>query len=145
MAAQTHDSTPDRIRHYVDQHFAEPITPRDVAAAMHYSLCHLTHVARKTLGVSVSDLIFQHRIEAAKSLLTESTLPVTVVARRVGFRDIAYFSRRFTRAVGVSPSRWRLLQFKKNVAPPRCHVCGTELPLLALAEGDGTDTRAAAS
>lgn len=144
MAPQLLELTPQRIQHYIDQHFAEPITPRDVAAGMHYSLCHLTRVARKTLGVSVSDLILHRRIAAAKRLLSESSLPVSSVAHRVGFTDIAYFSRRFTRATGASPSRWRQLHRQAD-APARCHACGMELPLLALAQDDASHARVAAS
>src|SRR5690348_13108316 len=124
MASQPQELTPERISQYIDQHFSERITPRDVADAMHYSLCHLTHLARKTLGAPVSDLILQRRITAAQLLLAESTLPVSMVAHQVGFSDMAYFSRRFSRATGASPSRWRssrrraLIPFTKDDCAP---------------------------
>lgn len=117
------DLTPDRILNYIDEHFAETISPRHVAGALHYSLCHLTHVARKMLGASISELILQRRISAAQALLAESALPVSAIARQVGFADGAYFSRRFASATGASPTRWR----KIHRAPPqhaRCHACG---------------------
>lgn len=144
MVMQVRYLTPEPILRYIDQHFAQPITPRDVAAAMHYSLCHLTHVARKTLGASVSDLILQRRIQAAQHMLAGSTLPISAVAHRVGFTDVAYFSRRFSRATGVSPSRWRRMH-GPAVSPARCHACGTVLPLVPFAQNDAPDTRAAAS
>ncbi len=127
MLTHSTELTPDRILDFIDRHFTKPITPRDVASAMHYSLCHLTHVARKTLGASVSDLILARRIAAAQHLLAESTLPVSAVARQVGFADNAYFSRRFSRATGASPSAWRKLHRKPSVRV-RCHACGTILP-----------------
>ena len=121
--------TPERILDYIDTHFAQPIAPRDVAAAMHYSLCHLTHVARKALGASIGDLILQRRIWAAQRLLAETVLPVAVIAQAVGFSDTAYFSRRFSQTTGSSPSRWR--KGRENThAHRRCHACGTLLPLL---------------
>lgn len=144
MVSQSRELTPDRILQYVNQHFNEPITPRDVAAAMHYSLCHLTHLARKALGASVSELIFQRRISAAQRLLAESTLPVSMVAHQVGFTDIAYFSRRFSRATGASPSQWRRAH-GNFPALARCHACGTPLPLVPFAQDDTADSRAAAS
>lgn len=144
MVPQVHELTPERIVRYIDEHFCEPIAPRDVAAAMHYSLCHLTHVAHKTLGASVSDLILQRRIAAAQRLLVESALPVCAVARKVGFTDSAYFSRRFSRATGASPSRWRKLERQPRLTS-RCHACGTVLPLVALTQEDAAQVRAAAS
>lgn len=143
MVSQQHELTPERLLQFIDEHFREPITPRAVATSLHYSLCHLTHLARKTLGGSVSDLILQRRIAEAQRLLAESTLPITMVARQVGFTDIAYFSRRFSRAAGVSPSRWR--RTHGTGQPKRCHACGTVLPLIALAQEDAAQARAAAS
>lgn len=127
MLQQCTDLTPDRILNYVDSHFADAITPRDVAAAMNYSLCHLTHVARKHLGASVGDLIIARRIAAAQRLLVESALPVATIAQEVGFSDVAYFSRRFSRATGASPSYWRKLHATAALQR-RCHACGTLLP-----------------
>lgn len=118
--------TPERIVDYIDHHFAQPIAPRDVAAAMHYSLCHLTHVARKSLGASIGDLILARRIFAAQQLLAESVLPVALVAQAVGFTDTAYFSRRFSRATGASPSRWRKIH-ENTRAHRRCLACGTPI------------------
>jgi len=117
------DLTSDRILDYIDQHFAEAISPRHVACALHYSLCHLTHVARKMLGASISELILQRRIAAAQDLLAESALPVSAIARQVGFVDGAYFSRRFARATGASPTRWRNVH-RAQRQRARCHACG---------------------
>jgi AraC-like DNA-binding protein len=127
MLQQFADLTPDRILSYVDSHFAEPITPRDVAAAMNYSLCHLTHVARRHLGASIGDLILARRIAAAQRLLAESTLPVAAIAQEVGFSDVAYFSRRFSRETGASPTYWRKAHATGGLQR-RCHACGTLLP-----------------
>jgi AraC-like DNA-binding protein len=133
MVAQHIELTPQAILDYVDRHFAEPISPRDVAAAMHYSLCHVTHVARRYLGAPVSELILQRRIEAARRLLEESTMPIALVAAQVGFGDVAYFSRRFSQAAGVAPSQWRKLH-RHSPHGSRCHACGTAL--VALAQDD---------
>jgi AraC-like DNA-binding protein len=130
MDAHPRELTPERIVQYIDQHFREPITPRDVADAMHYSLCHLTHFARKALGAPVSDLILHRRIAAAQRLLAESALPVSMVAHQVGFADIAYFSRRFSQATGAAPSRWRSRRRRA---------------LIAFSQDDAAHARAAAS
>ncbi len=44
------------------------------------------------------------RLGHAKELLAATELPVAAVARRVGYDDPAYFSRLFTRRVGMAPS-----------------------------------------
>lgn len=144
MDAHYPELTPEAILDYIDQHYAEPISPRDVAAAMHYSLCHVTHVSRRHLGASVGGLILQRRILAARCLLEDSAIQIADIAARVGFGDLAHFSRRFSRAMGVSPSRWRKLHRPSDYSG-RCHVCGGALPSVAPAEDDAAQVRIAAS
>ena len=144
MVAPTCELTPERILAFVDRHFCEPIAPRDVASALHYSLCHVTHVARKSLGVSLTELIFRRRIAEAQRLLAETALPVCTVAKRVGFADGAYFTRRFTRASGTSPTLWRR-RHARRAARSHCHACGAALPLVPPAQNEPAQTRAAAS
>lgn len=61
----------------------------------------------KKEGSSLRDLAVQVRNERARKLLTEGTLPISQIAYRLGFTDIANFSRAFRRANGVSPSDYR--------------------------------------
>lgn len=137
MARQRGDLTPERILHYIDAHYEKPITPRDVAAALNYSLCHLTHVTQKTLGTSLGDLLFRRRIERARQLLETTGLPVSRIAARVGFTDLAYFSRRFSQETGTSPTRWRKLHGRPAHPPLRfCKACGGALPSIPPAQED---------
>lgn len=56
---------------------------------------------------SFRDLAIEVRNERARKLLLEGTLPISQIAYRLGFTDVANFSRAFRRANGVSPSRFR--------------------------------------
>lgn len=139
------DLTPERILHYIDANFDRPLTPRDVAAALHYSTCHLSHVARRELGCTVRDLIFERRMAAARRLLAETHLPVSRIAARVGFADVAHFSRRFSHETGCAPTHWRKINAAAQHARPRCQACGRAFPLIAAAQDDTAEAADAAS
>jgi AraC-like DNA-binding protein len=145
MSFERGELTPERIVRHIDANFHQPITPRDVASAMNYSLCHLTHLTRKYLGCSVGDLLLKRRLQAARQLLIETGLTVSHVAARVGFTDLAYFSRRFSQEIGASPSQWRKLERGRAQARPFCHACGRVLPSIAAGEDEGADFSDAAS
>ena len=49
----------------------------------------------------------RYRIEQAKTMLASGRAQVTDVARAVGFSSRSYFSRVFTREVGISPSAYQ--------------------------------------
>jgi AraC-like DNA-binding protein len=131
MDSRSSAVTIERILTFIDAHFDKPIGPRNVAAAMNYSRGHLTHVTRKTLGCSVGELILRRRIDAACHMLEDSLAPVTWIAARVGFSDVAYFSRRFSQQMGTSPSHWRKLHHIGDDSLRLCPACGRPLPLIA--------------
>lgn len=92
---------------FIEEHFAEPVSLRDVAAAVALTPGHLTTVVGRRTGRTVQAWIGERRLAEARRLLAETDEPVETVGRRVGFRDASYFSRRFRRAHGVTPAAWR--------------------------------------
>jgi len=68
---------------------------------------HLTTVVRRRTGRTVQEWIIERRMAEARSLLTDTQLPVAEIARRVGMPDPGYFSRLFRRTNGASPREWR--------------------------------------
>lgn len=68
-----------------------------------YSYAHLCRIFRKTYGVTPVGYINAIRMERAKKLLRDTNLSISQVAYRVGFDNPAYFSRLFSKVVGISP------------------------------------------
>jgi AraC family transcriptional regulator, transcriptional activator of pobA len=91
----------------IDRRHAEPMSLRDVAREVGMTPGHLTTVVRRRTGRTVQEWIIERRMAEARSLLTDTNLPVAEVARRVGMSDAAYFSRQFRRTHGTSPRTWR--------------------------------------
>ncbi|KOX39821.1 AraC family transcriptional regulator [Streptomyces sp. NRRL F-6492] len=88
----------------------DAFTPLSVAehAARHgMTPAELRTAVRRAAGCSPKDYLLTVRLGRAKELLAATELPVSAVARRVGYDDPAYFSRLFTRRVGTAPIRFR--------------------------------------
>ena len=62
---------------------------------------------RALLGRSPKDEITRVQLEKAKSLLSETDLPVVAVAVRCGFSQPKYFSEVFHAKVGTPPASYR--------------------------------------
>jgi AraC family transcriptional activator of pobA len=95
------------VRDFVEAHYAEPISLRDVARTLGYSPAHLTNSFSRATGVPVNAWIVQRRIAAARKLLSEGSSTVASACEQVGFNDLCYFRRQFVRHVGVTPGRYR--------------------------------------
>jgi AraC family transcriptional regulator, transcriptional activator of pobA len=91
----------------IDRRHTERLSLRDVADELGITAGHLTTVVRRRTGRTVQEWIIERRMAEARSLLTDTDLPVGEVARRVGMSDQGYFGRMFRRTHGVSPRSWR--------------------------------------
>jgi AraC family transcriptional regulator, transcriptional activator of pobA len=97
-----------RVFEVIDERFAERLSTVDVAAAVALTPGYLTTLVRQRTGRTVLDWITERRMAEARRLMLGSDLSAEAVARRVGYDDPAYFSRRFRSHHGLSPSRWRV-------------------------------------
>ncbi len=92
---------------YLHEHYAEPISRKDVASHVGLSQGHLTRCFRQEMGVTPITYLNRYRVKQAKALLESGEKSVTDVAMAVGFSDSHYFARVFRREVGMSPSAYR--------------------------------------
>ncbi|MEW5979948.1 MAG: helix-turn-helix domain-containing protein [Acidobacteriota bacterium] len=95
------------IRQYIDKHFHEQLSLKQLSDRSGYSPCYLSSVFSKTHGQGLSTYITQRRIERAQELLKSSNLKVIEICYGVGFRDVAHFNRTFKVFTGVPPSQYR--------------------------------------
>jgi AraC-like DNA-binding protein len=99
-----------QVRGYVRQHLTEPgLDAGQVAAGLAISVRQLYRLC-SSARFSLEQWIIQQRLEGARAEQADPGSrgrPIAVVARRWGFTDASYFSRRFLQAFGVTPRDWR--------------------------------------
>ncbi|QNM04646.1 response regulator transcription factor [Qiania dongpingensis] len=96
-------------KQYISEHFMKPVRLSEVAELVHMNAAYFSTVFKKETGESFSDYVTGQRMEAAKRFLRGSDLPISVIAEKVGYTETAYFSRLFTKVVGIKPSQYRNL------------------------------------
>jgi len=92
---------------FIRTHYAERITLADAAHHVWMSPNYLSSVFSVELGISFTTYVQSVRIEKSKDLLTNSRKSIAEIAAHSGFSDQSYFTKVFTKAVGVSPSQFR--------------------------------------
>jgi AraC family transcriptional activator of pobA len=110
---------------FIEANYADGISLADVARSLSYTPNHLTSLVRRKTGRPVTAWIIERRLRAAQERLLATDDSVAVVAEAVGFRDVSYFTRRFARANGTTPSQWRASSFVQREAFAACPTCGT--------------------
>ncbi len=97
----------EKMKTFVQQHYADDITVVDVADMVYLSAGYATTLFRKLTGESLLKYIIRVRIEKAKELLADPSLKLYSVCDRVGYTNMAYFSSIFKNHVGVSLREYR--------------------------------------
>ncbi len=92
---------------YAAAHLDQDLDVATLAAQAGWSPSRFAHLFRDQVGLSPHAWIERRRIRMACDLLLMGGDPVTVIARRVGFSDPAYFARVFRRHIGCPPRTWR--------------------------------------
>ena len=92
---------------HVAKHFLRPIPESEVALLCEMSPSRFCREFKAAYQVTFVEYLANYRMEQAKRLLANPTMPVADVAAAVGFNDPSYFTRVFRRQEGVSPSEYR--------------------------------------
>ena len=92
---------------FIEEHYAEPISLKDVARAVNLSPGYLTTFVRRRTGRTVLEWIHERRMAEARRLLVETDESVERIGARVGYDDPTYFARRFRSAHKTTPASWR--------------------------------------
>ena len=98
---------------YIEENYMEKLKLSDVADQVYVSQWHLSKILNRHVEKSFSDILNHVRIEKAKELLKEPSLRIGDIAEKVGFLDMAHFSRVFKKQTGFSANEYRN-QIKKD-------------------------------
>ncbi len=89
------------------EHTLDPLTIPALAEAVGLSQRQLERLFKAHYRCSPLDYYLRLRLERARNLLLESTLPVGEVARAVGFVGSSHFARKYAEQFGATPSAER--------------------------------------
>lgn len=94
---------------YIYEHYADPITLEDIAGAAHISRSKAGRCFHTYMGCSPFDALIQYRLQIALRSLNKKKLSLQEISFACGFNSVNYFSRKFKKTYGYSPSQSRKL------------------------------------
>lgn len=92
---------------YLHQNYTRPVSRWEIAEAVGVSEDYLSRVFHRELNISPWDYLNRYRVLQSRHLLLHTAAAVGAIARQVGFKDQAYFSRVFHKVTGMSPQGFR--------------------------------------
>ncbi|MDD3335410.1 MAG: PocR ligand-binding domain-containing protein [Eubacteriales bacterium] len=107
MEADLERSDTQRLKSYIESHYAEPLTTERLCQALNVGKTKLFQLCAQGFAKTPGQLVLDTRMEAARDLLRNTARPIRTIAQAVGFPDENYFTKVFKRAQGVVPSGYR--------------------------------------
>lgn len=101
------DERVQQVIEFIEQHLEQDIDADRLARVAHLSESRTSHLFTEQVGISPLRYLENQRMVLAAQLLEFTGRPVSGIAREVGYLDPLYFSRRFRRFHGCSPSAHR--------------------------------------
>lgn len=92
---------------YIQLHLEEDLTLNCLAEQFHKNSSVLSNTFSKETGQTLTGFVNQTRIQEAIRLFNTTDMSVSQVATAVGYQDFSYFSKVFSRHVGISPREYR--------------------------------------
>lgn len=97
----------DEVRTYILEHLSDRLNVRALATQFKLSESRFAHRFRDVFGMPPQLYIENCRLQMAQRLLLTTDMSIKEIAFACGFNDPLYFSKRFLRSIGKSPSEWR--------------------------------------
>jgi YesN/AraC family two-component response regulator len=114
IASSADDSKDDvqRAKEYILANISNDISVKDVADYVHLSPEYFSKLFKKETGENVKNYILRIKVDAAKDLLENPNIPVSMVASELGYSNFSHFTQMFKKHENVTPSEYRKQSLK---------------------------------
>lgn len=102
----------EKIITYVNEHFKEAISVKDLADLAGLSQFHFIRTFKKETGYTPHEYIIHTRIGMAKYLLKNTRMSVKDICFQTGFSCESVFCSSFKHCLGMTPAQYRVLEDK---------------------------------
>ena len=99
----------EQVKDYIKAHYAEDMSIKELADVACVSQNYFSALFKKITGKNFSEYLTDWRMEEAKKLLRTTTKNMSQISLAVGYKDAKYFSKLFTKTVGLKPNEYRKL------------------------------------
>ncbi len=96
-----------QIKQYVEANYSRDISLTDISENLHINYYYMSSYFKAHTNENLSSYINKVKVEKAKILLNDKTIPIAHVSEMVGFAEHNYFSRVFKKYTKLTPTAYR--------------------------------------
>ncbi len=96
-----------KVIKYINDNYSSDLSQEEVAAKVFISPGYLSELFKRLTGKKFINYVTEVKVEKAKKLLSCPNLKIQEISHMVGYRNVSYFIRVFSRNVSMSPNEYR--------------------------------------
>ena len=96
-----------RAIEFMHDNYSRDLILEEIASAAYLSEYHFARLFKQTIGSTPHVYLANLRLERARKLLAETTLPISQIASQVGYQSQSHFTKMFKAVAGVTPRVYR--------------------------------------
>lgn len=108
------DKALQRVKDYISDNLFKDLALTNLAEIGGFNASYLSRLFKQNVGVSISDYIYQKRMELSVDLLINTNQKIQDIGIKAGYPSAQSFTRAFRNYKGISPIEYREL-YKWNV------------------------------
>lgn len=105
--AESSRSVIDKLLDYLNQNFNQEVSRNNLAEIVFLNPDYISRLFKREVGMSIGSYLLNKRLETAKELLRNGSLPINAISMHVGYSNFSYFTKTFREATGVTPNEYR--------------------------------------
>lgn len=103
----TGDDAVKLAKSYIAKNLNKNISRRSVAEQVHLNEEYFSRLFRQQTGLTFKDYVLVEKMNAAKKLLRDSKLSISIIASKVGYDNFSHFSKMFKKLTNQTPQEYR--------------------------------------
>lgn len=108
-----------RAKAYILANLSNDISVKDVAEHIHLNPEYFSKLFKKEMGENVKNYMLRIKVDAAKDMLENPNIPVSIVSLELGYSNFSHFTQMFKKHEGITPSEYRkTFSQKQEDTPP---------------------------
>ncbi|MGN1124539.1 MAG: helix-turn-helix domain-containing protein [Eubacterium sp.] len=101
----------NRAKEYIESNFDRQIKVDDIAKSVNLSSSYFSKIFKEATNISPYDYMLSVRLERSKELLHKTDYSISEIAYKTGFNSDANFIYFFKKQTGISPLKFRKINF----------------------------------
>ena len=93
----------DAIIQYIQNNLENDIRRSDIAKSVYLNPNYVSRLFKSVMNISLKEYIIKEKMKLARTLLKGTSLPINVVAAKVGYTNFSHFSQTYKTVFGCSP------------------------------------------